>query len=304
MRAVLVLVSLAAGYVAAQDFGTVAACGQQCFNGMKGKIPGCAADNQKCHCDVPDYRNGMRDCVTQSCPAADTPLVQSSLAAYVDSVCKAAAGAPATSAPATSAAPAPAASTSAPTAPPASAAPSTSAPAPASSAAPASSSPAPASSSTPSVTPAAPVAPSGTSTSSSHSSTGSASSSASSSSTSSSPTSGAAAGAGAGAGNANQSKSDSLSSATVAGIAIGSSAIGIALIGVLVCVFLHKRNNRRAAAEGNDIHLNISQPMPGSGRTYAGDHHNEKYETNSSLDDFKSRRYEDMLPRQTPRTMV
>lgn len=27
MRAVLVLVSLAAGYVAAQDFGTVAACG-------------------------------------------------------------------------------------------------------------------------------------------------------------------------------------------------------------------------------------------------------------------------------------
>ncbi|KAL8414532.1 hypothetical protein RB594_005678 [Gaeumannomyces avenae] len=302
MRAVLVLVSLAAGYVAAQDFGTVAACGQQCFNGMKGKIPGCAADNQQCHCDVPEYRNGMRDCVAQSCPAADIPLVQSSLAAYVDGVCKAAAGAPAASAPATSAAPAPAASTSAPAAPPASAAPSTSAPAPASSAAPASSSPAPASSSTPSVTPAAPVAPSGTSTSSSHSSTGSASSSASSSSTSSSPTSGAAAGAG--GSDANQSKSDSLSSATVAGIAIGSSAIGIALIGVLVCVFLHKRNNRRAAAEGNDIHLNISQPMPGSGRTYAGDHHNEKYEANSSLDDFKSRRYEDMLPRQTPRTMV
>ncbi|KAL8388259.1 hypothetical protein RB595_009353 [Gaeumannomyces hyphopodioides] len=295
MRAILVLVSLAAGYVAAQEFGTVAACGQTCFNSMKGKIGGCAADNQKCHCDAPDYRNGMRDCVAQSCAAADIPLVQNSLATYVETICNAAAAA----APATSATPAPAASTSASAAPPASAVPSTSASAPATtSAAPASSSPAPASSSTSSVTPAAPVAPSGTSTSSSRTSTGSASSSASSSSASSSATSGAA------AGDASQSKSDSLSSATVAGIAIGSSAIGIALIGVLVCVFLHKRNNRRAAAEGNDIHLNISQPMPGSGRTYAGDHHNEKYEANSSLDDFKSRRYEDMLPRQTPRTMV
>ncbi|KLU83725.1 hypothetical protein MAPG_02776 [Magnaporthiopsis poae ATCC 64411] len=303
MRAVLVLVSLAAGYVAAQDFGTVAACGQTCFTNMKGKIGGCAADNQKCHCDVPDYRNGLRDCVAQSCPAADIPLVQNSLAAYVNGVCNAAAAAPpAAGAPSTSAAPASATATSSPAPPPPPAtpsAPSTSTPAPAPTTSAQTSTPsAPAPAPTTSETRTSSVAASATSTSSSHSSTGSASSSASSSSASSSATSAAA------AGGASDSKHDSLSGATVAGIAIGSSAIGIALIGVLVCVFLHKRNKRRPAADGNDYGLNISQPMPGSGRSYAGDHHNEKYEMSSSLDDFKSRRYEDMLPRQTPRTMV
>jgi hypothetical protein len=44
--------------------------------------------------------------------------------------------------------------------------------------------------------------------------------------------------------------------------------------------------------------------MPGSGRAYANDHHHQQYETGLSELEMKSRRYEEMVPRQKPRHMV
>ncbi|TLD14536.1 hypothetical protein PspLS_11147 [Pyricularia sp. CBS 133598] len=274
MRVALLLVSLAASLALAQDINPVPACGQGCFNSMKGTL-GCAPADQKCLCDKPDYRNGLKDCVTQSC-GADANAVHSALNVYVDAVCVAAAGPP--PAAATSASPAP--STAASSAPHSTSAPPTSAAAP--------------------TTPAASTTPSSTSASAAPttSSSSTSSSTQSSSTTSSSATSSATA-----APAASEKSAEGLSNTAKIGIAVGGAVAALGLIGVLVCVFLHRRNQR----QDNDQlrRLKISEPMPGAGRTYAGDHFHDKYQSSSPSDiDFKSRRYEDMLPRQTPRNMV
>ncbi|TLS28463.1 hypothetical protein PpBr36_02101 [Pyricularia pennisetigena] len=272
MRVALLLVSLAASLALAQDINPVPACGQGCFNSMKGTL-GCAPADQKCLCDKPDYRNGLKDCVTQSC-GADAAAVHSALNVYVDAVCAAAASPAA----ATSATPAP--STPASTPPHSTSAPPTSAPAPTTAAA----------STTSSST--------STATATTTSSSSTPSSTKSSSTTSSSATSSATP-----APTTSEKSAEGLSNTAKIGIAVGGAVAALGLIGVLVCVFLHRRNQRR----DNDQlrRLKISDPMPGAGRTYAGDHFHDKYQSNSPSDiDFKSRRYEDMLPRQTPRTMV
>lgn len=276
MRVAFLLVSLAASLALAQDINPVPACGQGCFNSMKGTL-GCAPADQKCLCDKPDYRNGLKDCVTQSC-GADATAVHAALNTYVDAVCVAAAGPP----PAAATSTPPALSTPASTPPHSTSAPPTSAPA--------------------STTPAASTTPSSTSASTasttSSSSTSSSTQSSSSSSTTSSATSSATA-----APAASEKSAEGLSNTAKIGIAVGGAVAALGLIGVLVCVFLHRRNQR----QDNDQlrRLKISEPMPGAGRTYAGDHFHDKYQSSSPSDiDFKSRRYEDMLPRQMPRNMV
>ncbi|KAI6359781.1 hypothetical protein MCOR25_006953 [Pyricularia grisea] len=273
MRIALLLVSLAASLVLAQDINPVPACGQGCFNSMKGKL-GCAAADQKCLCDKADYRNGLRDCVTQSC-GSEAAAAQSALNVYVDAVCAAAS----TSAAAATSTP-PAASTPASTTPHSTSAPPTSTPAPTTTAA--------------STTPSSTAAPAVTTTSSSSTSSSTITSSTTSTSATSSATAAPA---------ASEKSAEGLSSTARIGIAAGGAVAALGLIGVLVCVFLHRRNQRRDNDQTR--RLKISEPMPGAGRTYAGDHFHDKYQSNSPSDvDFKSRRYEDMLPRQTPRNMV
>ncbi|KAK0616525.1 hypothetical protein B0T14DRAFT_523326 [Immersiella caudata] len=67
-------------------------------------------------------------------------------------------------------------------------------------------------------------------------------------------------------------------------------------------MLLRRRQNKHdiGAATKN---WKISEPMPVSGRAYGHDYSNS-YETGLSELEMKSRRYEDMLPRQVPRQMV
>jgi hypothetical protein len=75
----------------------------------------------------------------------------------------------------------------------------------------------------------------------------------------------------------------------------------IALLALVACVFLRKR---RARQEPTRIdRFKISHPMPSEEHAYTRDN-NSDYDIGSGDLEMKSRRYEDMLPRQQPRQMV
>ncbi len=76
----------------------------------------------------------------------------------------------------------------------------------------------------------------------------------------------------------------------------------MALTTLLVYILITRRQKKRRG-DGN-LPYQISEPLPGSGRTYANDHHHRQYEAGMSELELRSKRYEDMLPRQSPRTMV
>lgn len=94
----------------------------------------------------------------------------------------------------------------------------------------------------------------------------------------------------------------SLSTATKIGIGVGCVAAAAALIGVAICALLRRRQNKRDIGAATKS-WKISEPMPVSGPAYGHDYSNS-YETGLSDLEMKSRRYEDMLPRQVPRQMV
>lgn len=82
------------------------------------------------------------------------------------------------------------------------------------------------------------------------------------------------------------------------GIGVGVGAAVIALAGIVICILL--RSRKRTPPRQS---MEISKPLPGSGRAYAGRDHNsfEKYGNDIEM---TTNRYEDMVPRQQPRTMV
>ena len=82
---------------------------------------------------------------------------------------------------------------------------------------------------------------------------------------------------------------------------MGAAAGGVALVALAVCIFVARRHKTKP---GQEKSLKISEPLPGSGRTYANDHHHQQFKAGTTDLETKSRRYEDMLPRQSPRTMV
>ncbi|KAM7205396.1 hypothetical protein V8F20_003165 [Naviculisporaceae sp. PSN 640] len=100
---------------------------------------------------------------------------------------------------------------------------------------------------------------------------------------------------------AQSSEPAGLTTGAKAGIAIGAVAGVAALAGLGFWFFIHQRRNKRANGFSSKHMIKISDPAPGGGRTFAGDHH---YETGLSELEMKSRRYEDMIPRQQPRHMV
>ncbi|PHH71547.1 hypothetical protein CDD80_5143 [Ophiocordyceps camponoti-rufipedis] len=84
---------------------------------------------------------------------------------------------------------------------------------------------------------------------------------------------------------------------TVIGIGIGVGAAVIALAGVVICFLLRGRKQSPRHS------IEISKPLPGSGRAYAGRERNS-FEKQGNDIEMTSHRYEDMVPRQQPRTMV
>ncbi|PHH85704.1 hypothetical protein CDD83_49 [Cordyceps sp. RAO-2017] len=79
------------------------------------------------------------------------------------------------------------------------------------------------------------------------------------------------------------------------GLGVGGAVIALASIGVGLLLRGRKRKPRPS--------MEISKPLPGSGRTYGGRGANsfEKYGNDIEM---TTNRYEDMVPRQQPRTMV
>jgi hypothetical protein len=92
-----------------------------------------------------------------------------------------------------------------------------------------------------------------------------------------------------------------MSTAAQAGIGIGVGAVVLGLLGVGLFFFMKSRRNQNQKSRVQS--LEISQPLPPrGGRNYpSGDSYAEK---NAYDMDLIANRYEDMVPRATPRNMV
>ncbi|WYZ42022.1 hypothetical protein EsH8_V_000917 [Colletotrichum jinshuiense] len=88
---------------------------------------------------------------------------------------------------------------------------------------------------------------------------------------------------------------DGLSVPAKAGI---GAAAGVGVLAIALALWLLIRRPRNQARS-----LQISGPMPGSGRDYTGGFVGMVQKNNSELE-LRSRRYEDMVPRQSPRHVI
>ncbi|KAK0732980.1 hypothetical protein B0T26DRAFT_2343 [Lasiosphaeria miniovina] len=290
-----------AAIVHGQTIDSLDPCAKTCYNSVLAKgLPGCAADDLACLCRNPDFGFGIHDCAVGNCPAS-----------YVATVVQAASALCATA----TLPPAAPATTAAPTKPtPAPPAPTT----PVSSAAALTSS---------SPTPAAETSRASQSTVSSVTSTSSTSSttetglagatSGETSTSTTSSTSSASATPLSGEASSSSSSSTLNQLTTPAKIGIGVGAVlGVAALSVLAVYAILRRRQKRRQQQlpqlqqrkpGNaSLHsqIKISDPLPGSGRSYAHDPHYQHHENGAGELEMKSHRYEDMLPRQKPRHMV
>lgn len=83
----------------------------------------------------------------------------------------------------------------------------------------------------------------------------------------------------------------------MAGIGVGVGAAVIALAGIVICLLLRSRKRKPRQS------MDISKPLPGSGRTYAG-HDPHLFEKYGNDIEMTTQRYEDMVPQQQSRTLV
>ncbi|KAJ3498288.1 hypothetical protein NLG97_g1243 [Lecanicillium saksenae] len=94
-----------------------------------------------------------------------------------------------------------------------------------------------------------------------------------------------------------------ISSGAAAGIGIG---VAIVVVAVAVIAFCLLRKRKGPAAPRHS--MEISKPLPGSGRTYPAredrDRDRDSYDKYGNDIEMTSNRYEDMVPSQQPRTMV
>jgi hypothetical protein len=101
-------------------------------------------------------------------------------------------------------------------------------------------------------------------------------------------------------GKKDDSSSSGLSQAAVIGIAVGVSVVGIAAIAVAICLCLKRRKRKQPTF------IEISKPIPlPERRSFGGgrDLYPEKRRRNDDIE-MTTNRYEDMVPRTEPRTMV
>ncbi|KAJ6782660.1 hypothetical protein PWT90_00213 [Aphanocladium album] len=174
---------------------------------------------------------------------------------------------------------------------------------PASTSTPASTAP-PSTSSTPSASPTSTLTPASTSTTLATSTTSgtpttsSASSTGSTTSSHTSTTTSVAAGETSAA--ATPVPASGISSGAAAGIGIGVAIVVVAVAVIAFCL-LKKRKGQAAPRHS----MEISKPLPGSGRTYpARDRDRDSFDKYGNDIEMTSNRYEDMVPSQQPRTMV
>lgn len=272
-------------------------CGQTCITGVLSKAVsfGCASDlDTACLCAKPDFHNGVKDCAKTAC----SPELQTRVNEFIGN--KACVGIPSPPPAVVAIETSPG---TAPTATPAitipssiAAEPTTTPVAPVSSAAtsaptasnPASSPPAVSSSSSVSPTPVT------TTESTSQSSPNAASTSAATTSSAApSPT-------------ADAQPATGLSMESKIGLGVGAAAAFMGLIGLIACLLVSRRRKAANTKTHTSVmqKLKISDPMPGSGRTYANDHHNRQYEAGENDLEMRSKRYEEYEPRVSPRNMV
>lgn len=90
-----------------------------------------------------------------------------------------------------------------------------------------------------------------------------------------------------------------LSQTAIIGIAVGAGAGGLALIGLLVWLCLRKRTKKETRP-----FMEISKPMPADGTGMYTGRRDPFAEKRGEVIEMTSNRYEDMLPRQEPRTVV
>jgi hypothetical protein len=89
-----------------------------------------------------------------------------------------------------------------------------------------------------------------------------------------------------------------LTTAALAGIGIGA---GVAALGSGFALYLLLRRRR---SSHHDRPMLISQPMPGSGRDYSGGFGSISDRGGMSELEAKSKRYEDMIPRMSPKSII
>ncbi|PNH43740.1 hypothetical protein VD0004_g3813 [Verticillium dahliae] len=293
LAGLVLLAALASG----QDLASLPPCGQTCVNSVIASGLSCDSGDTKCLCANDNFKFGLNDCGKQACDAA----VAQQLVAYAESLCAAA-----TPGPTTAATPAPETTPSPPPEQPLTSATATPSPSPTpesvtSSTTTQQQSPTP-STEEQTVEGAATTSSAATSTSSVssasaiteapttlvQSSTLIVASPSAKTVISDSPTSSSEPPALPTSANGEDEKS------TKIGIAVGA---GVGGLGILLAVFLilRRRPSKRA--------LQISDPMPGSGRDYSGGIQYISEKNHSELE-MNSRRYEDMVPRQTPRHMI
>ncbi|KAK4098384.1 hypothetical protein N658DRAFT_568756 [Parathielavia hyrcaniae] len=270
----MLLLSLAA-LASAQAIDSLQECGKTCYNNvvnMAGSFS-CAAMDFNCLCRVDSFTSGIHDCALEACGADYMPTVTNA----VNAQCATAAPGWVPPTPSTSSAPAPAPTT-------------TEAPTPTSS-----SSSEVTSTSTTTSTLLSSSSSSSTATSSATSTaapTRAVASSTSATSTTAAATSSAAAAS---------EPSGGLSEAAKIGVGVGVGAAVIAILALVACVFLRKRRARQLGPRTD--RFKISHPAPSDAASYTRDN-NSDHDDGSGALEMKSRRYEDMLPRQQPRQMV
>ncbi|TGJ82372.1 hypothetical protein E0Z10_g6385 [Xylaria hypoxylon] len=317
------------GLVSAQDT-TPSVCSTGCVNGVfvNAAGMGCANGDTLCVCGKTDsFYGGIRDCVSQAC-APDGPDAQIPLAeAYANEICAnavASSAPPPPPAPTSSTAPAP--SEAEPTVTEAPVTTSTPA-ASTSTATPVSSTESSSQSITTSTTVASTEASSSASDTTATSVPVSSQTTSKSTSVSSSPTTSSTSQP-----VATSSASEAtpgLSTAVKAGIGAGVGAAALAAIIITVCVCLRRRQRNKTSSHVRNY--KISEPLSASNREFGNDYNRAEaglpkpiittlpvradpmgmatsptslYSTNSSDLESHTRRYEDMMPRTQPRTMI
>ncbi|KAM0424650.1 hypothetical protein ACHAPT_010176 [Fusarium lateritium] len=98
-----------------------------------------------------------------------------------------------------------------------------------------------------------------------------------------------------------ESSGSGLSKSAQIGIGVGVAAGVLALLGIALCFFLRRRSQRNNLPRGNTA---MPPPMPAAGGNYNSTDQGSIGEKNGYDLEMMSHRYEDMLPRQKPRTMV
>ncbi|KAK2615560.1 hypothetical protein N8I77_002306 [Diaporthe amygdali] len=289
------------GLVSAQDLGALSSCAQNCVNNMRVSV-GCVPVTDQCLCSNANFENGIRDCATQSCTEADVTAAMD----YAGAFCLKATG--------TTTAAAATETTNTTPPPPTTTSESETTTTPTTATEPTSVTAETATSETESST--ATTATTETSSTASSAATGATetSSTSSASKTTSETTSGTKASASQSASStadaAGAQPSDSgLSVGAKAGIAVGAGAACVAIVALLIAL-CRTRRARRPLPRGT---MQISEPLPGSGRldyesgtqftTRPPKSAGSKFSQMTELDQ-NARRYEDMLPRVSPRRMV